>query len=117
MMAFDKSLRTMMPDMNQETECDVEIYQISSIYPLWKACCKWLKLMVVHFDAVLILINHMETIINPKVTIKVITTPHLNATLMPWKELLNNERYFDDKAPFGAPPGPSTDEIIDFLEE
>ena len=59
--AHDKS-RCIMRDVNkamesEETEQDEELYKISSTLLTWQAYYKWLKLMVVHFDAVCILIS------------------------------------------------------------
>ena len=111
--AFDKSLQVpATQDIDGETEWDEEISQISSTHLTWKAYCEWLKLMVVHFDAVHILISHMKTIESNEVTIKVITAPYLDTTLLPWKELLKNKRYFDD--PIGMP---SSSDIIAFIEK
>jgi hypothetical protein len=52
-----------MRDMNEET--DEDIYHISSRLPPWSAFSEWLKLMVVQFDAVRILISHMQTVLYP----------------------------------------------------
>ena len=59
--AHEKS-RCIMQDVNEETESeemeqDEELYKISSKLPTWQAYYEWLKLMVVHFDAVHVLIS------------------------------------------------------------
>ena len=123
---IDKPLHTASHfDMSPGTELDEEIYQIGNSFPAWKACWEWLKLMVVHFDAVHILISHMKKLrrYSPesKVIIKVISVPNPDTKLLPWKNLLRNRRYFDDKAPGPVPFGasskdPSSEEIIAFLE-
>ena len=64
--AHDKSCR-IMRDVNKETESketeqDEELYKISSMLPTWQAYYEWLKLMVVHFDAVPILISFRERV-------------------------------------------------------
>ena len=94
---------------------DPELYQIrrSSLLP-WEACCEWLKLMVVHFDAVHILIGYMKRVGNPEVTIKVIVTPHPDDELLPWKQLLRDERYFDEG--LGIASNPSIKDIITYIE-
>ena len=66
MIAHDKSCR-IMRDVNEEmeseeTEQDEEPYKISSTLLTWQAYYKWLKLMVVHFDAVCILISFRERV-------------------------------------------------------
>ena len=93
--AHDKSCR-IMRDVNKETESketeqDEELYKISSMLLTWQAYSEWLKLMVVHFDAVHILISFQERVQKP-ITIKVISTPQPDKSLMPWKKLLENER-------------------------
>ena len=56
MIAHDKSCR-ITRDVNKETEQYEELYKISSMLLMWQAYNEWLKLMVVHFDAVHILIS------------------------------------------------------------
>ena len=61
MIAHDKS-HCITQDVNEETESketeqDEKLYKISSTLPMWQAYREWLKLMVVHFDAVRILIS------------------------------------------------------------
>jgi hypothetical protein len=109
--ALNKSSRATL-DTNQEPEWDEELYRIGSALPMWEAYCEWLRLMVVHFDAVRILITHLSKASFPEVTIKVITAPPPDNTLLPWKELLQNERYFDN----GITGSTSTNDIITFLE-
>ena len=65
--------------MNEETESeetkqDEELYKISSTLPMWQAYYEWLKLMVVHFDAMRVLISFQERVGKP-ITIKIISTP------------------------------------------
>lgn len=100
-------------DSNQEVELDEELYEISSTLPPWEAYHEWLKLMVVHFDAVQILSDHMQTAKISEVTIKVISTPRPDKTLLPWKELLNNGRYFDEDEEEGY----AVSDIVGFLEK
>ena len=111
--AHDKSCH-ITRDVNEETESeeteqDEELYKISSMLPTWQAYYEWLKLMVVHFDAMRILISFRERVRKP-FTIKVISTPQPDKSLMPWKKLLENERYFHNRL---LP----TSTIIAFLEE
>ena len=94
---------------SKETEQDEELYKISSTLPMWQAYYEWLKLMVVHFDAVRFLISFRERV-RKSFTIKVISTPQPDKLLMPWKKLLENERYFCN---WLLP----TSTIIAFLEE
>jgi hypothetical protein len=109
-----------MPDMPvneeiQDDDCqrDHDLYRIIDTHPVSEACFKWLKLMIVHFDAVRILANYMNTFKPPKVTIKVIITPNPGYTQLSWKELLGDERYFEKE-----PPGhPTAKKIIEFIED
>ena len=117
--AYNKPYHAMV-DMDREMEQDEELYQIGN-KPLWQACCEWLKLMVAHFDSVCILFIHVDRIkfcdnsskAYCQVIIKVINPPYLEKKSLPWKDLLENERYFDD----GVMGSPSTSEIIMFLEQ
>ena len=92
-MALDKSLRAVQ-DMDQETEWDEEIYQLSSTHPMWKAYCEWLKLIVVSFDAVRIVTTYLQKVENPEVTIKVIIAQRPDRSLMPWKELVTTSNNY-----------------------
>ena len=104
-----------MHNVNRDTELDEEIYWIGSAHPPWRAFCEWLKLMLVHFDAVNILTAHVKSHQISEVTIKVISVPYPDENLLEWRKLLKNKRYFDASVgPFGTRP--STDEIIAFLE-
>ena len=58
----------------EETEQDEELCKISSTLPTWQAYYEWLKLMVVHFDAMRVLISFQERVGKP-ITIKIISTP------------------------------------------
>ena len=92
-------------------EQDEELYKISSTLPTLQAYYEWLKLMVVHFDAVHVqVLNSFQERVWKHITIKVISTPQPDKLLMPWKKLLKNERYF----PNWLLP---TSAIIAFLEE
>ena len=113
MIVHDKS-HCIMWDVNEETESeeteqDEELYKISSTLLTRQAYNEWLNLMVVHFDTVRILISFWERVWK-SITIKVISTPQPDKSLMPWKKLLENERYFPNQ------PLP-TSTIIAFLEK
>ena len=59
---------------SEETEQDEELYKIISMLLMWQAYNKWLKLMVVHFDAMCVLISFQDRVRKP-ITIKIISTP------------------------------------------
>jgi hypothetical protein len=52
--------------LDDDCQRDHELYQIINTFPKSQAFHKWLKLIVVHFDAVRILITYMETFNRPK---------------------------------------------------
>jgi hypothetical protein len=100
--------------LDDDCQRDHELYQIIDTFPKSQAFHNWLKLIVVHFDAVRILITYMESFRRPKVTIKVLTTPNPNNTQLSWKELLGNEKYFE-KEPLDQ-SRPTAKMITEFIE-
>ena len=100
-------------DCQPERDHDSELYEINNTFPISQAYCNWLKLMVVHFEAVRILITYMENFQLPKVTIKVLITPNPDNAQLSWKELLGNEKYFQ-KERLGHPTAKT---IIGFIED
>jgi hypothetical protein len=100
--------------LDDDCQRDHELYQIIDTFPKSQAFHNWLKLIVVHFDAVRILITYMESFGRPKVTIKVLTTPNPNNTQLSWKELLGNEKYFE-KEPLDQ-SRPTAKMITEFIE-
>jgi hypothetical protein len=101
--------------LDDDCQRDHELYDIINTFPTSQAYNNWLKLMVVHFDAVRILITHMEDFERPKIIIKVITTPNPDPAQLTWKQLLNNEKYFE-REPLGD-GRPSIEMIIEFIED
>ena len=63
---------------SEEMEQDEELYKISSTLPMWQAYSEWLKIMVVHFDAMHVLISFQERVRKP-ITIKSTTRQIANA--------------------------------------
>ena len=115
--AHDRPRRTMLVNeemLDDDHQRDHDLFDITNTYPTSKAYYKWLKLMVVHFDAVRILITHMDKYknSNAQISINVVITPNPDNTQLPWKELLSNERYFE-KEPLGHP---TTTIITEFFE-
>ena len=100
--------------LDDDGQRDQELYEIINTFPISQAYCNWLKLMVVHFDAVRILITYIERFERPKVTIKVVITPNPDNAQLSWKELLGNEKYFQD---LKERPGQPIAEIIKFIED
>jgi hypothetical protein len=104
--------------MTHESE-DVKPYSTKShdkpLLP-WESFHDWLRLMVHHFDAIHVLDSHLMSLNLPSpidIFIKIIYPSLLDEHMLPWKELLENEKYF--------PPiphtcnQPSAAEFITFL--
>lgn len=96
-----------------EVDGNEDLYAFG-VLPCWQAIREWLKLIVVHFDAIFILSSHMKRVGDPRVTIKVLDVPHPGIERCHWKETLEDEKYFpegrkNDKG------NPSTSEIIEFI--
>jgi hypothetical protein len=101
--------------LDDDCQRDHELYQIINTFPNSLAFYNWLRLMVVHFDAVRILVTYMESLNRPKVGIKVIiTTPNPDNAELSWKQLLGNEKYFE-KEPLDQ-SRPTAKMITDFIE-
>lgn len=77
-----------------------------------KACRQWLNLMVIYFDAVLVLSQFAKTHPSIEIAIKVLLQPLPPQHMMPWKVLLRHKQYF----PSVPEQRPSANEIIRFLE-
>ena len=106
------SIRSTHDDTIGEPERDEEIYKIGSTLPMWEAYYEWLKLMVVHYDAVRVLVTHHSSQTSP-IRIKVISAPKPDNSQTNWKVVLKNERYFHNALPGNL----STNDIIAFLEK
>ena len=84
--------------------------------PLWKSYRNWLKLMVIHFDAVHILINYITgpAFYNRRISLKILVAPSTDRALLPWRELLTDSKIFPTE--YEAEPHPTTNyEILNFL--
>ncbi|KAF8349088.1 hypothetical protein F5887DRAFT_1242942 [Amanita rubescens] len=77
--------------------------------PLWMSYRDWLRLMVVHFDAVAIVYRHVTGKYFPYegVSLRVIAPSPVDDKLLPWEELLRSQHF----------PGGCTEEIIKFLKD
>ena len=83
----------------------------------WKSFHDWLRLMVHHFDAVHVLDNYLMELnfspIDTDISIKILYPSFPDNLMLPWKEVLENEKYFP-AIPL-TPDQPSVAELIDFL--
>ncbi len=85
-------------------------YRGDNKVPLWMSYRDWLRLMVVHFDAVAIIHRHVTSKYFPYegVSLRVIVPPPVDDKLLPWEELLRSQHF----------PGEGrTEEIIKFLKD
>jgi len=85
----------------------------------WKSFHDWLRLMLHHFDAIHVLDNYLVNLSSEspsppiEISIKILQPSHPDGNMLPWKELLKNEKYFP-LIP-SSPKQPSADELIAFL--
>jgi hypothetical protein len=85
-------------------------YRGDNQVPLWMSYRDWLRLMVVHFDAVAIIHLHVTGNYFPYegVSLRVIAPPPVDDKLLPWEELLRSQFF----------PGEGcTEELIKFLKD
>ena len=64
----------------------------------WLICHRWLKLLIAQFDAANNLVGHIALPDFPTISAKILRNPPGTRSLMEWKELLNNPKYFPRKS-------------------
>jgi hypothetical protein len=78
---------------------------------VWKSYLDWLRLILAHFNAVEILVSFVRGPYNHSkiISIKILTSPNVGGRKLPWKDVLNNPKFF--------PTGPkkSNKDILEFL--
>ena len=81
----------------------------------WKSFHDWLRLMFHHFDAINVLDNYLvDHKVSPiEVSIKIVYPSLPDNNMLPWRELLKNEKYFPPIQ--HTPDQPSAAELISFL--
>jgi hypothetical protein len=114
------------PEEGDDNELDSvqpsAIHDGGAIRPLWKSYLDWLRLVVDHFDAVLILGGYVASKNFPYsgLSLKILTTPPVSDAMLPWKDLLRSEHFPDIPArngPNSAPlPRMTVTDLIDKLE-
>jgi hypothetical protein len=71
--------------------------QPSTVIPLWRSYRNWLRLMVVHFDAVHILSRYFQTGPNsqhqPLISLRILVAPPVDRALFPWRQLLDSTHF------------------------
>ncbi len=88
--------------------------------PLWKSYRDWLRLLVTFFDAANILLAYVvQTGFRP-IAMRIVTVPQdpeLDRKLLPWKEVLTNEKCFPTSALDGTSQDSKSNEaIISYIE-
>lgn len=80
-------------DADEESEESTAEHQVP-----WLICLKWLKLLTAHFDAANNLVGRIAVPDFPTISAKILRNTPGARSLMPWKELLNNPKYFPKKS-------------------
>ena len=106
---------------------DVELQSVQPFFirdgkalPMWKAAKDWLKLMVVHFDAIKIVSAHCNSALETKFTIKILLAPEPDPKMLTWKDLLRDAKYIESETKKSIRkdnPTPTTENIINFFEK
>ena len=101
----DKSadVKLRMTEEIEEEEVDAEL-EGTTEQPLWESYRDWLRLMVVHFEAVSVLVGHIAgpRFQSNEIIIKILSAPRSSQEMQPWEELLNS-KYFPVHTPNNAP--------------
>jgi hypothetical protein len=94
--------------------------------PLWKSYKDWLRLMVVHFDAVEILNSYITGphFNHDTISIKILMPPPVGGAMLPWQVLLKDSNHFPTECAPSARSAldvldvspPTNDDILKFLE-
>jgi hypothetical protein len=87
------------------------------VVPLWKSYEDWLRLLVVHFDAVDILAGHFSRpdLQQETISLKILVAPAVDSALLPWKKLLTTASHFPTKS--SQDPSITNNDILKFIED
>jgi hypothetical protein len=109
-----------------ESDVDVEFQPLmpystdddtGEILQPWKSFHDWLRLMVHHFDAIHVLDSHLRSLdtetSSTTISIKILFPSLPDEKLLPWKDLLVNEKYFPKIQ--HSLDQPSAEDLIAFL--
>lgn len=84
--------------------------------PLWKTYRDWMRLMVVHFDAAIILTRYSSSQTLPKIiSVNILLTPRVDEACLSFTELLNDPNLFPITDLSGKLDPTSNDEILKFF--
>lgn len=108
-------------EANPENDDDEELQSVQPFanraLPMWKSTKDWLKLMVVYFDAIKIINAYYREANLKTLTIKILLGPKIDTTMLTWKGLLQDEKYIKPINGFNPFHIPTSEEIIQFLED
>ncbi|KDR76299.1 hypothetical protein GALMADRAFT_247620 [Galerina marginata CBS 339.88] len=93
----------------------------STTAPLaWQICLRWIKLLISYFSAASMLVGHMSVPEFPPVSVRLLRNSPGNNTLLFWKDLLENPKYFPQLSAKDYTPARGidcpNDNIIDTIE-
>ena len=110
-------------EVNEEDDVELQNLQPFAVrdgkaLTMSKAAKGWLKLMVVHFDAIKIVYSHYKNTEMSQLIVKILRPPKLDDKMLPWEELLRDVKYIEARKfdPFN-PLFMTSESIIDFLKE
>ena len=85
-----------------------------------KSYINWLKLMVIHFDAVYVLLDYITgpSFNNQRICLKILVAPPTDEALLPWRQLFTDSKLFPAVDPRATTNNAITnDEILKFLND
>jgi hypothetical protein len=103
----DEDLEAVQPSVTREENVPM---------PLWKSYRDWLRLILVHFDAVDILVGYVT---GPHfqyeaISIQILVAPPVDKALLPWRELFADSKLFPTTSPLSTK---TNEEILKFLDD
>ena len=103
---FDEDLKAVQPFVNVNGVVQTR---------LWKSYVEWLGLVIVHFDAVEVLVRYFtgENLADRDISIHILDPPRVGKRLLPWRELFDDSTLFPTKTK-GAHM--TNANILEFLE-
>lgn len=114
---LEVGLETDNKDFEFPTEPEEEFARKDTL--AWQICLRWIKLLVSHFSAAIMLSEHLAKQEFPQISVRLLQNSPGSNRLIPWKTLLKDRKYFplltDDYNP-GMGPSRSNEEIISLLE-
>ncbi|KDR83466.1 hypothetical protein GALMADRAFT_219293 [Galerina marginata CBS 339.88] len=70
----------------------------------WQVCLRWIKLLVSYFSAASMLVSHICKPEFPPINVRLLRNSPGETSLLPWKDLLKNPKYFPLESAKGYEP-------------